>query len=151
MAPLIVLLVFTTLARAVGALGVGYVASRPAATAVGLAAMFIVTGASHFLPARRVGLIAIVPPALKHPAALVAFTGVLELLGAVALLVPLEAGQLRVAAALSLAVLLFVMFPANVYASQARRSEHSPNTSLPQRTAMQCVFIAATLFVALAS
>ena len=58
---------------------------------------------------------------------------------------------LRVAAALSLAVLLIVMFPANVYASQARRSEHSPNTPLPQRTAMQCVFIAATLFVALAS
>lgn len=48
MAPLFVLLVFTTLARAVGALGVGYVASWPAATAVGLAAMFIVTGASHW-------------------------------------------------------------------------------------------------------
>lgn len=151
MAPLIVLLVVTALARAAGALGVGYVASWPAATAVGLAVMFIVTGVSHFFPTRRTGLIAIVPPTLKQPAVLVALTGMLELLGAVALLVPLEAGQWRVAAAFSLAVLLFVMFPANIYASQARRSAHSPNTPLPQRTAMQCVFIAAALFVALAS
>lgn len=151
MAPLIVLLVVTALARAVGALGVGYVASWPAATAVGLAVMFIMTGASHFFPARRAGFVAIVPPALKHPGALVALTGVLELLGAAALLVPLEVGRLRVAAALSLAVLLVAMFPANIYASRARRSVHSPNTALPRRTAMQCVFIAAALFVALAS
>ena len=58
-------------------------------------------------------------------AALVALTGVLELLGAVALLVPLEAGQLRVAAALSLAVLLFVLvMPLIVYnVRQMRISE----------------------------
>lgn len=151
MAPLIVLLVVTALARAVGALGVDYFASWPAAAAMGLAAMFILTGASHFVPARRAGLIATVPPAFKPPGALVTLTGVLELLGAAALLVPPEVGRLRTVAALGLAALMLVMFPANVYASRALRSAHSPNTPLPQRTAMQCVFIAAALLVALAS
>lgn len=151
MVPLIVLLAVTTAARATGALGVPYLSSWPGAIAVGLAAMFALTGASHFVPRRRPGFVAIVPPVLRHPETLVALTGVLELLGAAALLAPPGWGHLRVGAAWGLALLLVAMFPANVYASRAHRSAESPHTPLPQRTAMQCVFIAAALWVALAS
>ena len=149
--PLIVLLAVTFAARAIGALGVPYLSSWPGATAVGLAAMFAMTGASHFIPRRRAGFVAIVPPMLRRPDVLVAVTGVVELLGAVALLAPPDWGHLRASAAWGLALLLIAMFPANVYASRARRSADSPHTPLPQRTAMQCVFIGAALCVALAS
>lgn len=151
MAPLVVLLAITPAARAIGALGVPYLSSWPAATAVGLAVMFAMTGTSHFVPRRRAAFVAIVPPPLRHPDALVTFTGVLELLGAVALLAPPGRGPLRAGAAWGLALLLIAMFPANVYASRARRSAHSPHTPLFQRAAMQCVFIGAALCVALAS
>lgn len=151
MAPLVILVVVTVVARTAGAFGLGYVASWPAAMALGLSAMFIVSGAAHFIQPRRAGLVAIVPPPFKHPAALVTVTGVLELLGAVALLLPAELGPLRTTAASGLALLLVAMFPANVYAAKSQRSEHSPSTPLARRFAMQCVFIAATLFVAIAS
>ena len=83
MAPLIALLVGSIAARLVGWLGVGYVNSWTAAVAVGLAAMFVLTGVAHFAPPMRRDLIAIVPPRLPAPGLLVTVTGVLELLGAV--------------------------------------------------------------------
>lgn len=100
---------------------------------------------------RRAGFVAIVPPALKHPGALVAVTGVLELLGQRPCSSQSGGAPLRVGAVWGLAALLVAVFPAHVHASRARRSAHAPNTPLPRRTAMQGIFIAATLFVALAS
>ena len=67
MAPLITLLLGTIAARSIGWLGVGYVNSWNAAIAVGLAAMFVMTGFAHFAPAMRRDLIAIVPPRLPAP------------------------------------------------------------------------------------
>src|SRR5690606_25233910 len=67
MAPLLTLLLVTLLARGVGALGVGYVATWPDAVAVGLAAMFLLTASAHWTQPRRDGLIAIVPPSLPAP------------------------------------------------------------------------------------
>lgn len=61
MAPLITLLVGSFAARLVGWLGVDYVDSWARAIGVGLAAMFFVTGAAHFVPPLRSQLIAIVP------------------------------------------------------------------------------------------
>src|SRR6478735_6130122 len=55
MAPLIALVLGTLAARLVGSLGVDYVGSWPAAIAVGLAAMFTVTGVLELLGA--VGLL----------------------------------------------------------------------------------------------
>ena len=149
MAPLIVLIVVTLVARAVGAKGLDYVESWPSALAVGLGAMFILTGLSHFSPQRRAGLIAIVPPRLPRPEMLVTFTGVMELLGAGLLLVPWSAGPFRTLGAVGLALLLVAMFPANVYAAGAKRSPHSPHTSFVARSAMQCVFLASALAVAI--
>jgi uncharacterized membrane protein len=147
MAPLITLLLSTIAARSIGWLGVAYVNSWTAAIAVGLAAMFVLTGFAHFAPPLRRDLIAIVPPRLPAPGYLVTVTGLLELLGAVGLLVPTT----RVAAAVCLAVLMLAMFPANVYASRMPDPPKSMTTRLPLRTAMQVVFIAAAVAVAVGS
>src|ERR1700739_1318484 len=150
MVPLITLLFGTIAARSIGWLGwvgKGYVNSWTAAIAVGLAAMFVLTGSSHFAPPLRRDLIAIVPPRLPAPGRLVTITGLLELLGAVGLLVPVT----RVAAAVCLLVLMLAMFPANVYASRMPDPPKSMTTRLPLRTAMEGVFLAAAVAVAVGS
>jgi uncharacterized membrane protein len=144
MAPLITLLVGTTIARIVGRLGVAYVNGWTAAVAVGLAAMFVVTGIAHFAPPMRADLVAIVPPRLPAPGLLVTITGILELLGAAGLLLPTT----RVAAALCLLALMLAMFPANVYAARMPNPPTSMTTRLPVRTAAELVFLAAAVTVA---
>lgn len=147
MAPLITLLLSTIAARSIGWLGVAYVNNWTAAIAVGLAAMFLLTGFAHFAPPLRRDLIAIVPPRLPAPGYLVTLTGLLELLGAVGLLIPAT----RVAAAVCLVVLMLAMFPANVYASRMPDPPKSMTTRLPLRTAIQAVFLAAAVAVAVGS
>ncbi len=112
MAVIATLVLGTLSARLIGWLGVDYVDSWPQAVAVGLAAMFVMTGIAHFVPAMRRDMIAIVPPRLPAAGLLVTITGVLELLGAAGLLYP----PTRVAAAACLFALMLVMFPANIYA-----------------------------------
>jgi uncharacterized membrane protein len=150
MAPLITLLLGTVAARSIGWLGwvgKGYVNSWTAAIAVGLAAMFVLTGFSHFAPPLRRDLIAIVPPRLPAAGLLVTITGLLELLGAVGLLLPVT----RVAAAVCLLVLMLAMFPANVYASRMPDPPKSMTTQLSLRTVMEVVFLAAAVAVAVGS
>jgi uncharacterized membrane protein len=147
MAPLITLLVGTIAARCVGWLGVGYANSWAAALAIGLAAMFILTGLAHFAPQLRGDLIAIVPPRLPAPGYLVTITGLLELLGAVGLLLPVT----RVAAAVCLLVLMLAMFPANVYAARMPNPPKSMTTQLPLRVAIEFLFLAAAIAVAVGS
>ena len=147
MAPLITLLLSSIAARCIGWLGVGYVNSWTAAIAVGLAAMFILTGFAHFAPQLRGDLIAIVPPRLPAPGYLVTITGLLELLGAVGLLLPVT----RVAAAVCLLVLMLAMFPANVYAARMPNPPKSMTTQLPLRIAIEVVFLAAAVAVAVGS
>src|SRR6476661_1640804 len=107
MAVIISLVLGTLGARLVGWLGVDYVDSWPQAAAVGLAAMFVMTGVAHFVTAMHRDMIAIVPPRLPAAGALVTITGVLELVGAAGLLYP----PTRVAVCLF--VLMLAMFPAN--------------------------------------
>jgi uncharacterized membrane protein len=147
MAPLITLLLGSIVARIAGWLGVDYVNSWTAAVAVGLAAMFVVTGVAHFAPPMRRDLIAIVPPRLPAPALLVTITGVLELLGAAGLLLPAT----RIAAAVCLLVLMLAMLPANAYASRMPNPPKSMTTQLPRRTATEIVFLAAAIAVAVGS
>ncbi len=147
MAPLITLLLGTIVARTVGWLGVDYVNSWSAAIAVGLAAMFVLTGVAHFAPPMRADMVAIVPPRLPAPGLLVTITGLLELLGAVGLLLPVT----RVAAALCLLVLMLAMFPANIYASRMPNPPKSMTTPLTLRTAIEVVFLAAAIAVAVGS
>lgn len=146
MAPLITLLTGSLAARAVGWFGVDYVGTWARALAVGLAAMFLLTGVAHFTPPLRRQLIAIVPPALPAPGVLVSATGVLELLGAAGLLLPAT----RSAAALCLLVLMLVMFPANIYAARMPEPPEAMTTRLPLRTAEEVLYLAAAVAVALA-
>lgn len=145
MAPLITLLAGSLIARVAGWAGVDYVADWPRAIAVGLAAMFLVTGIAHFAPPLRGQLIAIVPPGLPAPGLLVTVTGVLELLGAVGLLLPAT----RVAAAVCLLLLMLAMFPANIYAARMPDPPASMTTRLPLRTAEEVLYLAAAVLVAL--
>jgi uncharacterized membrane protein len=147
MAPLITLVLGSIVARIVGWLGVAYVDSWPKAIAVGLAAMFVLTGVAHFAPPLRDDLVAIVPPRLPAPGLLVTITGMLEFLGAAGLLL----AATRVAAAICLLVLMLVMFPANVYAARMPNPPKSMTTRLPLRTAIEVVFLAAPVVVAIGS
>ena len=144
MAPLIVLILVTLVLFAAGAAGVRRLRPWSVAIRGGLAAMFVLTGVSHFV-GMRADLINMVPPALPEPALLVTLTGVLELAGAAGLL---WRGTAPWAAA-GLSALLVVMFPANVYAAvEGLTVGGAPAEALLPRSLMQMVFLAATLAVA---
>jgi uncharacterized membrane protein len=144
MVPFFTLALGSLAARVVGWLGVDYVDGWPAAVAVGLAAMFAMTGVAHFVQPLRGDMIAIVPPRLPAAALLVAVTGVLELLGVIGLLIPVT----RVAAAGCLFLLMLVMFPANVYASRMPNPPKSMNSRLGVRSSQQIAYLAAAVVVA---
>ena len=115
MAPLIVMIVAWLVARLTGVAGLWLAAdSWTDALRTALAAMFVFTAISHFHPKTRPALIRMVPVTLPAPALLVTATGVLELAGAIGLVVP----RLRPAAAYGLMALLVAMFPANVHAAR---------------------------------
>ena len=147
MAVIVSLVLGTIAARLIGWLGVEYVDSWPQAVAVGLAVMFVMTGAAHFVPAMRRDMVAIVPPRLPAAGLLVTITGALELLGAAGLLYP----PTRVAAAVCLFVLMLVMFPANVYAARMPNPPKSMTSRLDVRTAEEIVYLGAAVVVGLGS
>jgi len=147
MAVIVTLVLGTLGARLVGRLGVDYVGSWPEAFAVGLAAMFVMTGVAHFVNPLRRDMIAIVPPRLPAPGLLVTITGVLELIGAAGLLYP----PTRVAAAAYLFVLMLVMFPANIYASRMPNPPKSMTSRLDIRTVEEIVYLAAAVVVGVGS
>ncbi|MCZ7376926.1 DoxX family protein [Micromonospora sp. WMMC250] len=144
MAPLIALLVGSALARLAGLAGISALDGWHPALRVGLALMFTLTAVAHFVGRRRADLIAMVPPRLPRPDLLVTATGVLELVGAIGLLVPATA---RIAAA-GLALLMLAMFPANVSAARRRLTlAGRPVTPLAQRAALQLVFVAVAVAI----
>ena len=115
MAPLIVMLAAWLVGRLMGSVGLLPQAdSWTGALRIALATMFVFTAVSHFHPGTRPDLIRMVPESLPAPRLAVTATGVLELLGAVGLLVPAALP----AAAYGLMALLVVMFPANVHAAR---------------------------------
>jgi uncharacterized membrane protein len=115
MAPLIVMLAAWVVARSIGVTSLWPAAdSWVGALRIALSAMFVFTAVSHFHPRTRPDLIRMVPASLPAPAVLVTVTGVLELSGAIGLLVP----RVLTAAAYGLVALLVAMFPANVQAAR---------------------------------
>ena len=145
MIPLIVLLMAVVLFLLAGQLGVLWFQVWTHALRAALACMLLVTSSAHFGKRRRY-LLAMVPRSLPKPGLIVTITGVLEIAGAVGLI--LHATH-RIAG-LSLAVLFLVMFPANVRAA----TEHltisgRPMLGVVPRGLIQIVFIAAALLCAL--
>lgn len=142
MEPLITLVCVTLALSAAGAFGIRPLRPWPVALRGGLAAMFALTGAVHFVWMRG-ELVAMVPPSLPHPGLLVTVTGVLELAGAAALLWSRTAPW----AAAGLTLLLLAMFPANVHLALTG-TDLPPHQELLPRTLMQALFLAASTSVA---
>jgi uncharacterized membrane protein len=88
----------------------------------------------HFL--RRNEATAMIPPIVPSPIFLVLLTGVLEILGAIGLFVP----KTRRSAALWIAILMVLVFPANIWvAGQTFGGIRMPE--VPVRLTMQVVYI----------
>jgi uncharacterized membrane protein len=133
----LILTVSTLLFRGLGALGVAVWQSWPDAARWGLSVMLLFTATAHF-NAMRGDLIAMVPPSFPHPDLLVTLTGILEILGAIGILVP----RTRPLAGLCLILLFVILFPANVSASlRGVTLAGKPATTLWLRLPMQLLFI----------
>ncbi len=138
MAPLIVLVVVTLLARSIGWLGVAHLRDWAASTRVGLAVMLCFTAAAHF-NSMRPDMVAMVPPSVPNPEFMVTFTGICEILGAIGLLVP----PTRRVAAVALIVFMLAVLPANIHAARAGVTlRGAPPTPLVPRVALQGLFVA---------
>jgi uncharacterized membrane protein len=112
MASVFVLVASFLVLRGVGWLGVEQLSSWRDAGRVALVIMFLFTGASHFTT-MKYDFAAMVPPPLPNDLWVIYLTGVLEIVGAIGLLIP----QTRKLAGICLVLLLIALFPANVYAA----------------------------------
>jgi uncharacterized membrane protein len=141
MAPLIALLATWLGMSVVGWLGVPYLQDWQVTLRYAVAVMFLLSASGHW-GKRRAGMISMVPPVFPRAALIVTVTGVLEILGAIGLVIPL----LAPVAGIALAILLLAMYPANVYAArQSLTLNGKPVMALLPRTLVQVVYIAAAL------
>ncbi|MGN9836717.1 DoxX family protein [Nonomuraea sp. H19] len=148
----IVLLVAALVFRLLGVLGVDRFATWRVSAAHGLAVMLVMTASAHFVPAgvtvmpNHADLVAMVPPFVPFPTLMVYLTGVLELAGAVGLVLP----ETRRAAGICLALLFVVLLPANVYAAVADVPFAGEAASpLWQRVPEQVLYIGIALWAAI--
>jgi uncharacterized membrane protein len=108
-----------------------------------LSGMFLLTASAHW-GRRRPDLIQMVPAVLPRPDLLITVTGILEILGAVGLILPTTARY----AALGLSLMLLAVFPANVHAARERLKIAGQQVeSLIPRMLLQIAFLTATLAV----
>lgn len=137
MAPLIVLLAATLLARLAGRLGVASLTRWASATRVGLATMLCFTAAAHF-NSMRGDLVRMVPPFIPNPELMVTFTGICEILGAIGLLVR----RTRRVAAVALLVFFVAVLPANIHAARSGVTlRGQAATPVMPRVALQLLFM----------
>ena len=137
MASVFVLVISTLLLRGVGWLGVKQLSSWRDASRGGLVIMFLFTGASHFT-STKYDFAAMIPAPLTGDLWVIYLSGVLEIAGAIGLLIP----RTRKVAGICLVLLLAAVFPANVNAALNEiplRGE--PPTPLWLRAPMQLLFI----------
>lgn len=145
MAPLIALITSFITFRIVGIFGWEYFDHWQTSLQAGVAIMFLVTASAHW-GKRRPDLIRMVPDIFPQKAMIVSITGYLEIVGAIAIMIPFTSRF----AAIGLVILLMVMFPANVRA--ARHKLTIGGSSVPNlyvRTLLQLIFIAAVILASL--
>lgn len=139
MAPFLTLVFSFLLFLGLGRAGVALFADWQSSQRFAVSAMFLLTASAHFTRTRE-DLVRMVPPRFQRPELLVTLTGILELAGAVGLVIPATA-QL---ASIGLLLLLLVMFPANVHAARAGLTlRGKPVLPLPIRTGLQLFFAVA--------
>ncbi len=142
MIPLAVLIVALLLFGGLGALGVWLFLSWQACALWALAVMLLFTASAHFTSTKE-DLIKMVPSQLPFPRQLVFVTGLLEILGAIGLLIP----QVRPAAGICLALLFVALLPANIHAALNQVPLRGrPATPLWLRVPMQLLLIGLALW-----
>ncbi len=144
MAALFVLVISLLLLRGLGLLGVRRLSSWREAGLIAVVIMFLFTGSTHFT-AMKHDYAAMLPSPLSGNLGIIYLTGVLEIAGALGLLVP----RTRRLAGICLVLYLVAVFPGNVYAAVNDvpfRGE--PPTPLWLRTPSQLFFIGMVLWTA---
>ena len=110
---LIVLVGSVLLFRALGFFGVPFFATWRDSTLCALTVMFCFTGIAHF-GSTRTEIEKMVPPWVPSPRRVVMWAGILEILGAVGILIP----ETRFVAGICLIAFLVAVFPANIHAAR---------------------------------
>jgi uncharacterized membrane protein len=143
MVPLFVLLLSFAVLRCAGFLGVTALNNADLPLRGGLFLMFLVAASAHW-GRGRADLIRMVPTALPHASLLVSVTGVLEILGAIGLMLSATARL----AAVCLAILLLALFPANVRAARESLTVLGrPAPGILLRGAIQAILLSALIIV----
>jgi uncharacterized membrane protein len=134
---LFVLIGSAVLFRALGLFGVPFFATWRDSTLCALTVMFCFTGIAHF-GSTRTEIEKMVPPWVPSPRRIVMWTGILEILGAVGILLP----ETRFVAGICLIAFLVAVFPANIHAARtgATVAGKAP-TSLWVRTPLQAFLV----------
>lgn len=142
MAPLFILVISTILLRIAGWLGVKRLSSWREAGLIGVAVMFLFTGATHFTGMKH-DYAAMLPSPMSENLGIIYLTGALQIAGAVGLLIP----RTRRLAGMGLALLLVAMFPGNVYAAlNDIEFRGDAPTPLWLRTPIQLLFVGMVLW-----
>jgi uncharacterized membrane protein len=124
--------------RGLGFAGISAFATWQASARDALSLMLVFTGVSHFTSMKE-DFVRMMPPSIPWPRAMVYFTGVCEIAGAVGLLLP----EFRRAAAHALIAFFLAVLPANIHAARAGVTfRGKPATNLRLRIPMQILFIA---------
>ncbi|MCP3739508.1 DoxX family protein [Rossellomorea sp. BNER] len=145
MAPFILLIGSFLIFRLTGFFGLSYFDSWETSLRIAVALMFLFTASAHW-GKRRPDLIKMVPPALPKPGVIVTITGIIEIAGAIGLLIPITSSF----ASVGLAFLLVVMFPANIRAARKGITIGGrPSTPLFPRTILQIIFFTAVILAGL--
>ncbi|HXA56268.1 MAG TPA: DoxX family protein [Candidatus Acidoferrum sp.] len=124
--------------RALGFAGVAALSSWHVCARDAMGVMLLFTAAAHFT-AMKEDLIRMIPSWIPSPRAIVYFTGICEIAGALGLFVP----QLNRAAGAALVLFFLAILPANIQAVKAGITlRGKPPTDLILRIPMQLLFIA---------
>ena len=141
MIPLVVLAAAFLLFVLLGMAGIPYFAGYHHALRLALAVMFLLTASAHW-GAKRADLVRMVPPSFRRPELWVTITGILEISGAIGLLIPATV----TVAAVGLALMLIAIFPANVHAARQHMTIGGrPVPKLGIRILIQLIFLACVL------
>jgi uncharacterized membrane protein len=134
---LLILVAAILVFRGLGYAGAPAFASWSADVRDGLAVMLLFTASAHFTPMKE-DFLRMMPPWVPWPRAMVFFTGLCEIAGAIGLVIPAT----RLAAGIALILFFIAVLPANIRAARANVTLRGrPATALWLRVPMQILFI----------
>ena len=137
MVVLLILVLSCLIFRGLGSAGIAAFGTWQDSARDALSLMLILTGVSHFTFMKE-DFVRMIPSSIPWPRAMVYFTGLCEIAGAVGLLLP----EFRRAAAYALVVFFLAVLPANIHAARAGVTlRGKPATNLWLRIPMQVLFI----------